>query len=482
MLTNKTALGVIWSFLEQFSRRGISVLVTLLLAYFLTPEDYGLVAMMSLFLALGNALMESGFKQALIRKLNLTDLDINTAFYANILLSAIAYIVLFIAAPFISAYYNEPQLTSLIKIAGLILIFNAFQVVQTAILSKKMEFKALLKANFPAAIISGASAVLLAYLGFGVWALIGQMLLSSLLISAFLWLQSSWRPKMRFCMHSLKEMYNYGYKLFLSSLLDTFYKNIFVMIIAKTFTVSLAGLYFFADRVKELLITQLIISIQTVTFPALSEIQDDSARLKQAYRKIMQVMTFTVFPILLIFAALAAVVFDLLLPDKWLAAVPYLQLMCISCLVIPIISINLNIIKIKGHSGWYLFLEIVKKLTGFIVLFFTYKHGVLAILYGQIASQAVNYYPSVYLSNKLVSYSFVQQMKDFLPNLILSAVVAIFVWYLQTILTLPAFIELIILGLLSLIMFVGGAFVLKLDSLSLTLKMLQNLKNKKRAS
>ncbi|MFP3364173.1 lipopolysaccharide biosynthesis protein [Pseudoalteromonas sp. SIMBA_148] len=480
MLGNKTALGVLWSFIEQFLRRGISVIVTLLLAYFLTPADYGLIAMIVLFLALGNTLMESGFKQALIRKLELTELDLNTVFYSNLFLSVVAYLILYFIALPISAYYNEPRLTDLIRVGSLVLIFNAFQVVQTAILSKNMKFKLLLRANFPAALLSGGGAVILAYLNLGVWALIGQMLLSSVLISIFLWLQSSWRPKLSFSFASLLEMYNYGYKLFLSSLLDTSYKNIFVLVIAKVFSVSLAGLYFFADRVKELLVTQLITSIQTVTFPALSSIQNDSIRLKQAYKTIMQVMTFIVFPTLLIFAALAELIFRAFLPEKWLPSVAYLQLMCISSLVIPIISINLNIIKIKGFSGWYLILEIIKKISGFIALFFTFEYGVSAILFGQILSQGLNYYPSVYFSNKLVSYSFYQQLKDFVPNLLLSVFIAFLVWSMQFLLNYPPLIELVMLGTLSLAMFVGCAFILKLESLSLTLQMIKKLTSDKK--
>jgi len=478
MLGSKTTLGVVWSFLEQISRRGISILVTLLLAYFLTPEDYGLVAIISIFLGLGNALMESGFKQALIRKLDLTEVDINTAFISNILLSALAYLLIFSLSPLISDYYDEPRLVYLIRVASLIVIFNAFQVVPTALLSKKMEFKALLKANFPAAALSGLLAVILAYLEFGVWALIGQMTISSALLSIFLWLQSSWRPQLLFSLDSLKEMFNYGYKLFLSSLLETFYKNVFVIIIAKVFSVTLAGLYFFADRVKELLITQLITSIQTVTFPALSTIQNDSVRLKNAYRKIMKVMTFLVFPVLLVFAALAEVIFQVVLPEKWFSSAPYLQLMCISSLVIPVISINLNIIKIKGHSGWYLLLEIIKKLTGFITLFFTYQYGVTAILIGQLISQTFNYYPSVYFSNKLVNYSFIQQIKDFMPNLLLSILVALCIWHIQIEVSFLPLIKLIGLGALSILMFLGGAFIFKMESLDLTLKMLKDLKSK----
>lgn len=467
MLKNKTILGIAWSFGEQLLQRGTSVFVTLLLAYFLVPEDYGLIAILSLFLTLGGALVESGFKQALIRKETITDIDLNTAFYSNIFFSIIAYVTLYSISPLVSEYYNESKIELLIKISAILLIFNSFHIVQSALLTKKLQFKNLLKASFPAALLSGFSAVLLAYFQFGVWALIVQMLFYSFLLGIFLWVQSSWRPSLSFSLASLKEMYTYGYKLFLSSLLNIFYNNIFVIIIAKTFTVGLAGLYFFADRIKELLVGQLISSIQVVTFPALSLIQNDSIRLKNAYKNIMQLMTFIVFPILLVFISVSELLFQIFLPEKWLPAVPYLQLMCVTSLVIPIISINLNIIKVKGRSDWYLFLELLKKITGVIFLFFTFDKGVIAILAGQILSQLLNYYPSVYFSNKLVSYSFFEQTKDFIPNLLLALTIAVAAYLLQSVIHYSLFLKLSIILFLSAFSFFLIAYTFKMKSLFL---------------
>lgn len=475
MLKNKTIIGIFWSFLEQVCRRGIAVFVTLLLAYFLSPQDYGLLALITLFLALGGTLVESGFKQAIIRKSLLTDLDINTAFYSNLVLSLIAYFLIYLAAPLIASYYSEEKLVNLIRIASIIIIINSFQIVQIAVLSKKMNFKGLLKANLPAAVLSGITAVFLAYLDFGVWALVGQMLTFSTLFSILIWLQSTWRPKFCFSITSFVEMYKYGYKLFLSSVLEVFYKNIFVLIIAKSFSVGIAGLYFFADRIKELLITQLITSIQTVTFPALSVIQNDIDRLKVSYKKILQIMTFLVFPILLIFSALSELIFKVFLPDKWLPSVIYLQLMCLSSLIIPIISINLNIIKVKGYSNWYLQLEIFKKVTGFMMLFITIEYGVIAILVGQLVSQFLNYYPSVYMSNKIVEYSLLEQLQDFMPNLFLSLIVASIIWFLQYIFIFNPLIELLVFGCISLVLYIGIAYLIKLRSLHLALSLFNSI-------
>lgn len=211
-LANKTTAGIVWNFVEQLARRGITVAVTLLLAYFLTPEDFGLVAMMAVFLALGASLMDSGFRQALIRLKDATQIDFNTGFYANITLGLLAYAILFLSAPWIASFYQEPKLVDLVRVASLAIIINAFQVIQVTILSRDLNFKAQLKANLPAAVISGVLAVALAYLDWGVWALVTQMLVSALLVTLLLWMQNIWRPSLSFSFSSLKKMYNFGYK------------------------------------------------------------------------------------------------------------------------------------------------------------------------------------------------------------------------------------------------------------------------------
>ena len=257
-LRKKTITGIIWNFAEQIARKGIGVVITLLLARFLTPSDYGLVAMMAVFLAIANSLMDSGFKQALIRLEGAGQRDFNTAFYANLALGAVSYVLLFLAAPFIATFYNEPRLVLLIRIAGINIIIQSFQVVQTAALSRDLNFKAQLQATVPAGIFSGLIALGLAYMGYGVWALIVQMILASFITTALLWHLQGWRPSLIVSRHSLASMYNFGYKLFLSGLLDTVFRNLYVIVIAKLFTASVAGCYFFAAKLRDLVIGQLV--------------------------------------------------------------------------------------------------------------------------------------------------------------------------------------------------------------------------------
>jgi O-antigen/teichoic acid export membrane protein len=464
-LAKKTTLGIFWNFAEQLSRRGIGIVITLLLARFLTPDDYGLVAMIAVFLAIASSLMDLGFNQALIRKSNATEDDFNTAFYMNLLLGGLSYALLFICAPLIAAFYEEPGLTVLVRVIGITILINSFQIVQISTLSRNLNFKAQLKATVPATIISGLAAVIMAYNGFGVWALVFQTIISSLLVTAFLWSMDIWKPSLVFSKRSLAEMFGFGSKLFLSGLLDIIFKNIYIVVIAKMFTTAIAGHYFFASRIKELVLYQLVTSIQTVTYPALSTLQDDDIRLKAGYRKVIQVTTFGLFPVLAILAALAEPLFVAFLTEKWLPAVPYLQLMCIAGLMYPLHSINLNILKVKGRSDLFLRLEIIKKIITVVILFISIQFGVMGILVGQIISSVLSYLPNSYYSGKLIDYPAGEQIQDFLPGLILSGVIAILVYFAVEASTLPALTELMLFGTLAGIMYVMASYTFKLEAL-----------------
>ncbi|WP_411690250.1 oligosaccharide flippase family protein [Acinetobacter indicus] len=255
-ITQKTTIGILWNFSEQLIRRGIGLVTTLLLAYFLTPNAYGLMAMIAVFIAIASSLMESGFRQALIRLKEVTQDDLNTAFYSNLMLGALAYLLLYFSAPHIAIFYNEPQLINLIQVLGLVILINSFEVIQVAIFHRQMNFKAQLMIGLPAALISACMAIGLAYWGGGVWALVAQMLISALITVILLWWISEWRPTKSFSLSSFCSMYNFSYKLFLSSLLDTVFRNLYIIVIAKLFSTSIAGLYFLALLQIEILVDE----------------------------------------------------------------------------------------------------------------------------------------------------------------------------------------------------------------------------------
>jgi len=463
-LRKKTITGIIWNFTEQLGRRGISVVITLLLARFLVPSDFGLVAMMAVFLAVAESLMNSGFKQALIRLQDAEQVDFNTAFYANICLGVLSYLLLFLAAPFIAQFYDEPRLIILIRVAGLNILIHAFQVVQSSILSRELNFKVQLQATIPAGIISGIIAVSLAFAGIGVWALIVQMLLATLITTVLLWWLQGWRPTARFSRPSLWGIYNFGYKLFLSGLLDTIFQNLYVIVIAKLFAATVAGHYFFAKKITDVVVSQLVSAVQTVTYPALATFQDDNVRLKAGYRKVIGITTFLLSPAMLLLTAVAEPLFVFLLPEKWHTAVMYLQLMCIANVMYPLHAINVNILQVKGRSDLFLVAEIIKKIIAITILAISYRYGVIGILIGQIVTSVLCYVPNCYFSNKLINYTVREQMADFMPGLALAGAVAIVIYGAGYLLHWPALVKLMIFAVAAGGMYVVGAHVLKLQA------------------
>ncbi|PKG93137.1 lipopolysaccharide biosynthesis protein [Paraglaciecola sp. MB-3u-78] len=479
-LTAKTTTGILWNFGQQLATRGVGVLITLLLARFLVPEDFGLVAMMAVFLALGSSLMESGFREALIRLENVTQQDYDTAFYANLLLGLFSYGVLFLSAPAIAYFYEEPKLIELIRVASLTIIIMSFQVVQVASLSRKLNFKAQLKASLPASMISGTTSVYLAYIDYGVWAIVSQTLLNAFIQTALLWKVESWRPTLEFSWSSVKAMYNFGYKLFFSGVLDIVFQNLYVIVIAKVFSTYVAGLYFFANTMKELIVQQLVRSIQAVTYPALASVQHDNVRLKQGYKKIVILMTMILFSGVLFTAALAEPVFQILLPDKWSPAIPFFQLLCIASLMMPLHSISLNILKVKGRSDLFLYLEVIKKTINGLVLLATFRYGVYEILTGQIITSFINFIPNSYFSSKLLGYGIKEQIRDFLPILVITAVVASMGWNAFALFSSSMFAGAIFSSILMVVVYVISVFVFQREAFDLSLSFLKQFSNRKK--
>ncbi len=479
-LKNKIGIGVIWKFSETLAKRGIGIIVTLLLARFLVPEDFGLIAMMAVFLGIAGQLMDSGFTEALIQKKDADDVDFNTAFYTNIVFGLIAYGLLFTAAPFIADYYEEPRLIDLIRVAGLSIIIHSFQVVQNAMLNRALNFKAQLKVSLPASVISGLIAVAFAYFDYGVWALIIQMLVAAILTSILLWAMKIWRPKWIFSFHSLKEMFSFSSYLLIAGLSNILFVNMYVIVIAKYFSITLAGYYFFADRIKTLVVSQMVASIQAVTYPALSKIQDDPVRLKSGYRKVIAITTFLLFPAITLLAALAEPLFHVLLPEQWLPAVIYLQLMSIVAILNPLHAINLNILKVVGRSDLVLYIGFFKKFMMILIFIISFNYGIIGILIGQIISSVLTYIPNSYYSSRLIEYSVREQLADFVPGLILSGTIALFTYGLVLFIDWPAIIELFAFGTLAIVLYLAGAHLLKLHAYVLARQLItEKLKKRK---
>jgi len=478
-LKQETASGIVWNFTELLLRRGVGGLITIVLAWFLSPEEFGLIAMMAVFLSLSNVLVDAGFSQSLIRSMNVTEREYSTAFYSNIILAFIVYGLLFIGAPFIADFYEQPDLVLLIRVTGLAIIFNSFAIVQRAVLSRELKFKLQLQVSFPAALVSGTVAILLAYAEFGVWALVVQILAQATLNTALYWRLKLWRPKLLFGWTEFKKLSAFGGYLMLNGITTVPIRHMYVIVIAKLFTAPIAGLYFFAEKIRDLMIQQLVSSIQAVTYPALARLKNQPEKLKNGYRQVIAVMTFLMFPVLIFLAVFIEIIFRLLVPEVWWSAAVYLQLMCIASLLYPLHATNLNILKIKDRADLVFYLGLFKKTVAIVIFFISYRFGVIGILLGQIISSVLAYLPNSYFSKQLIDYSIKEQLEDFMPSLLLAVSIGSCMYYLKSWLVWPEIIVFFVLGSVGVISYLMCAWLFKLPALEMVRSLMkQRMKGK----
>lgn len=419
-LKDKTAKGIVWSALERFSVQGVQFIVIIIMARMLSPNDYGLIGMLTIFLAVSQSLIDSGFSQALIRKIDRSEVDNSTVFYFNIAVGILLYVLLFISAPFIANFYKEPILTNLTRAIGLSIIINSFVVVQRALLTVKIDFKTQAKASMTAAILSGIIGIGMANREFGVWSIVGYQLTNLSVNTLLLWFFSKWRPALVYSWKSFKCLFGFGSKLMISGLIDTLYKNIYLIIIGKVFSASDLGYYTRAHQFADFPSSNLTGIIQRVTYPILCSIQNDDERLANAYRRFLKISAFVIFPLMMGVAATAEPIVLFLLKEQWAFAAILLQILCFGMMWYPIHSININLLQVKGRSDLFLKLEIYKKILGVITLCITIPFGLIAMCIGMIINSYLALIINTYYTGKLINVGFLRQMQDILPTLALS--------------------------------------------------------------
>jgi O-antigen/teichoic acid export membrane protein len=428
-MNRKIGVGVLWNLANLFMARGASTLFMLFLARLLAPEAFGLLAMATVVFELANAFINSGLGAALIQSKTVSDADLNTVFYTNLLLSGLAYTALFASAPFIAGFYSQPELAALIQVMGLVVFINAAKVVQTAILSREMDFKSQMKANTLSAVVSGSLAVIAAWSGWGVWSLVVQMLSSALVSALILWLVSQWRPALVFSGESFTRLFRFGRNLLAEGILQVLFRNSYVLVIGRFFSAEVTGLYFLAKQISNLVSQQLTGAVQQATFPALSTLQDDNEALRKKYRQIMQLMMFLIAPIMALLAGLSPVLFALLFDEQWAAAVPYLQLLCLVGAFYPLHALNMNLLMVKNRPDLVFRVGLVKKAVNLTLLFLAVPYGVSGIVVSQVIATFLALIPNTYFSARLVGYSLFDQMKDVVKPLFAALVAGFGSWF-----------------------------------------------------
>ena len=430
-LKDKTVRGVGWSFIDNIASSGITFLVGLILARLLTPEEYGVMAMIAIFIAVSNSIIDSGFSNALIRKVHINRIDYNTVFYFNIVVSIVLYISLFLASPAISVFFKEPILMEVMRIIGFILIINALSIIPRTIFVRNVNFKTQTKVSLISSISSGFVGIGMALAGMGVWSLVGQQLSRQLLNTLFLWIFCKWHPNFEFSIKSFNELFGFGSKLLLSGLINTIYKNIYYIIIGRFYSSAQLGQYTRAQQFNIIFSSNLTSVVQRVSYPVLSSMQDESERLKQAYRKVIKVTMLVTFACMLGLAAVAKPLIVILIGEKWLMAVSFLQIICFAGMLYPLHAINLNILQVKGRSDLFLKLEILKKIIAVGPIIVGIFYGIEYMLWGSVFTSFIAYFLNSFYSADLINYPTKDQIEDILPTFGVSFVTAAAMWCLS---------------------------------------------------
>src|SRR5690554_362573 len=358
-LKQKTVSGLSWSFIDQMGNLGISFIVGIVLARLLSPREFGLIGMITVFIALSESFINSGFSDALIRKKNCTNTDYSTVFYFNLVVGVLFAAILYVSAPAIAVFFNENELIPIVRVMGIILIIDSLTIIQRTILTKRIDFKLQARISIIASIGSGVIAIAMAFNGFGVWALVAQRLVKQGLNSLFLWIWNRWKPMLVFSVKSFKELFGFGSKLLLSGLIDTLYRNVYYIIIGKFFSAQELGYYTKANEFKNLPSQNLNSIIRRVTYPVLSTLQDDIPRLRNNYQKLIRSVMFITFILMIGMAAVAEPMIHTLIGAKWEPAIIYLQMLCFVGMMYPLHALNLNMLQVQGRSDLFLKLEII---------------------------------------------------------------------------------------------------------------------------
>lgn len=415
-LKNKTVKGMGWSALENVTRMGVTFVVSIILARLLSPEEYGLIGILTIFIAIFNAIVDSGFTNALIRKQDTTDIDYSTVFYTNLVLSVVLATALFFCANPIAVFFERPELVSLTQVMSSVVVINALAIVQRARTTKAIDFKTQTKITFISSIVSGAIGIAMAYMGYGVWALVGQQISNQLLSTIFFWIYNRWMPKFIFSWTSFKEMWAFGSKLLASGLIDTVWKEIYQVIIGKCYSPATLGLYTRAKQFADLFSSNLTVVVQRVSYPVLSSIQDDRVRLKGAYQRVIKTTMLPTFVLMLGMAVCAKSMIYVLIGEQWLPCVPLLQIICTFKMLYPLHAINLNMLQVQGRSDLFLKLEIIKKIIAIGPLLLGIFVDIYLMLAGSLVTGLIAYYLNAYYSGPFLNYSIKEQVKDIIPS------------------------------------------------------------------
>lgn len=476
-INKKTVISsLIWKFLERGGVQGIQFVLSIILARLVTPADYGIIAILLVFIQIANVFIQSGFNTALIQKKDSDDVDFSSIFYLSLVIAAIIYVILFFTAPLVGVFYKQENLTLFLRVISLTLFFGAVNSVQNAYVSKTMQFKHFFVSSMGAVTGSGIIGIIMAYKGFGVWALVAQQLSKDILTCLILWFTVKWRPKLLFSFERVKKLFSFGWKLLCSGILDTIFRNIYNLIVGRIYNSETLGVFNRGHQFPQVIATNLDGSIQSVMLPTLSSHNDNVEEVKRLTRRSISTSAYLLMPCMFGMAAVAEPLVRLLLTDKWLPCVPFLQLACFSYAILPIHTANLTGINALGRSDIFLKLEIIKKVITVINIFITIPLGIYAMAIGQVVSTILSSFINAFPNKRLMNYSYTEQLKDLAPGFLCSLVMGVSVWSLNFIpmnTTLLLFIQIVTGGIIYILL----SKIFKVETYSYIINTIKGFKN-----
>ena len=479
MSSTNVITNFFWRFLERCGAQGVTFIVSIVLARLLDPTVYGTVALVTIFTTIMQVFVDSGMGNALIQKKDADDLDFSSVFYFNMAMCSALYLIMFFAAPLIASFYRMPELTAIVRVLSFVVVISGVKNVQQAYVSRHLMFKRFFFSTLGGTIGAAVIGIAMAYLGFGVWALVAQMLFNAAVDTTILWITVKWRPKKMFSFQRLKSLFSYGWKLLVSSLIDTVYNDLRQLIIGKKYSSGDLAYYNQGKKFPQLIVTNINTSIDSVLLPTMSKAQDDMAAVRSMTRRAIKTSTFLMMPAMIGLAVCAEPLVQLILTEKWLPCVLFLRIFCITYAFYPIHTANLNAIKAMGRSDLFLKLEIIKKTVGIIAILITMWISVQAMAYSFLVTTILNQIINSWPNKKLLNYSYLEQIKDMMPQILLSLGMGAAI-YAVSFLHLSASLTLLIQIPLGVLVYWGGSKIFHVESYTYIIEMVKNFKKRKK--
>lgn len=479
MSSTNVITNFFWRFLERCGAQGVTFIVSIVLARLLDPTVYGTVALVTIFTTIVQVFVDSGMGNALIQKKDADDLDFSSVFYFNMAMCSVLYLIMFFAAPLIASFYRMPELTAIVRVLSFVVVISGVKNVQQAYVSRHLMFKRFFFSTLGGTIGAAVIGIAMAYLGFGVWALVAQMLFNAAVDTTILWITVKWRPKKMFSFQRLKSLFSYGWKLLASSLIDTVYNDLRQLIIGKKYSSGDLAYYNQGKKFPQLIVTNINTSIDSVLLPTMSKAQDDMAAVRSMTRRAIKTSTFLMMPAMIGLAVCAEPLVQLILTEKWLPCVLFLRIFCITYAFYPIHTANLNAIKAMGRSDLFLKLEIIKKTVGIIAILITMWISVQAMAYSFLVTTILNQIINSWPNKKLLNYSYLEQVKDMMPQILLSLGMGAAI-YAVSFLHLSASLTLLIQIPLGVLAYWSGSKIFHVESYTYIIEMVKNFKKRKK--